>query len=131
MPRFAIVKSGVVKNIVEATADFGTGKSWVPIPTGEVVKKGDQYVNDEFLSAPVSEEVPQIVTMRQGRLALHEAGLLASVDSIIASQTEDIKITWEYSSELERDNPMIESMKGLLGLTDQELDALFIAASKK
>lgn len=131
MAKFAIVINNTVMNVVESDSGFGNAKGWIPVPDGMSVKKGDQYINGEFISTPYVEAVPEIVTMRQGRLALLDAGLLSVVNSTVLTQPLDVQIAWEYSSELERNNPVIAGLKNVLGLTDNDLDALFIAASKK
>lgn len=77
--------------------------------------------------------VPQVVTMRQARLALNAAGLLASVNSTIASMPgptgDAARIEWEFSSTVERHKPLVVSLTPALGLTDAQIDALFIAAA--
>jgi len=70
-----------------------------------------------------------VVSMRQARLALNAAGLLASVEAAVARSTDEVKIEWEYSSELRRDWPTLALLAGALGLTDQQLDALFAQAT--
>lgn len=76
--------------------------------------------------------VPQVVTMRQARLALLGAGLLGGVDAAIAAlpspQKEAALIEWEYSSEVHRNRAFVQSLAGALSLTEQQLDALFLQA---
>lgn len=77
--------------------------------------------------------VPQFVTMRQARLALLDAGLLSSVDAAIAAMSEPAKsaaqIEWEYASEVQRGNGMVPAMAAALGMTESQIDDLFIAAA--
>lgn len=74
------------------------------------------------------------VTMRQARLALHERGLLTSIQTAIDSLEEPIKSTvqieWEYSSEIKRTHEWVISLCTGLGLSDDEIDELFIAAAQ-
>ena len=74
-----------------------------------------------------------VVTMRQARLALLGAGLLATVNSAIAAMPgtagEAARITWEFSSEVKRNQPLVSALGGVLGLTTAQLDALFVTAS--
>lgn len=72
---------------------------------------------------------PSTVTMRQGRLALLQAGLLAQVQSIIDTQGEAEKIEWEYAQTIDRDSPLVAALAAALSLDDAALDALFISAS--
>lgn len=77
--------------------------------------------------------VPQSVTMRQARLALHAAGLLSSVDTAIASMQEPAKtaalIEWEYASAVERNAGLVPAMAAALGMSEADIDDLFIAAA--
>lgn len=77
--------------------------------------------------------VPQMVTMRQARLALLEAGLLQAVNTAIETmqgvEGEAARIEWDYSSEVHRDKALVRYLAPILGLTDQQLDDLFILAA--
>ena len=78
--------------------------------------------------------VPQSVTMRQARLALHAAGLLTSVDAAIAAMPEPDKtaaqITWEFAQTVDRGFGMVPQLAAALGMTETQIDELFIAAAK-
>lgn len=73
--------------------------------------------------------VPQVVTMRQARLALDAAGILPSVQAAINAGSNAAKITWEYSSDVERHNGLVPTMAATLGMTETQIDNLFIAAA--
>ena len=81
---------------------------------------------------PARPHVPASVTMRQARLALLGAGLLASVDAAIdglpSPQKEAARIEWEYATEVQRVSGLVPMMGAALGLDDAALDALFVAA---
>jgi len=75
---------------------------------------------------------PKVVTMRQARLALRELGLLNTIDIAITNGTdEDMKIEWEYATEVNRNWPSLVTMTELLGMSSSELDGLFLLASSK
>jgi hypothetical protein len=74
--------------------------------------------------------VPKSVTMRQARLALLEAGLLETVNAALANAPEAAQIEWEYAMTIEKDNPLIVGLVETLGLSDEQLDQLFINASQ-
>lgn len=80
----------------------------------------------------VAARVPQFVSMRQARLALLAAGLLAGVDAAISAlpspDGEAARIDWEYAVEVRRSSPLIATLGPALGLDDAAIDALFIAA---
>jgi hypothetical protein len=74
-----------------------------------------------------------IVTMRQARLALLAAGLLGQVDGAINAiedpvERQQAQITWEFSTEVERMNPLVTRLGTIFGLTDEQIDDLFILA---
>lgn len=71
-------------------------------------------------------EIP-VITMRQARLALLDAGLLATVDGYISGQLDDaIKIYWDYSTEVHRDNPLVNQILTALGKSSADIDNLFL-----
>ncbi len=80
-----------------------------------------------------SNGIPVEVTMRQAQLALLGAGLLDAVEAAIAAYPGDAgkaaRITWYKSSTVRRSNPLILALMPLLGLTSQQVDALFVVAA--
>lgn len=74
--------------------------------------------------------VPQEITMRQARLVLLGAGLLSGVqtaiDGLPEPQRSAANIEWEFSNTLQRRNPFMLTLGPALGLTDAQIDALFI-----
>lgn len=87
----------------------------------------------EQIAQRQAARVPRAVTMRQARLALLAAGVLAAVDAAIDAMTEPTKsaarIEWEYSGEVQRHNGFVAALGPALGLTEAQIDALFIAAA--
>lgn len=83
--------------------------------------------------APPTLAVPSAVTMRQARLALLGAGLLAGIDAAInglpSPQKEAARIEWEYSQEVQRHNGFVSVLAPMLGLTEAQTDALFLTAA--
>lgn len=93
----------------------------------------DQVASTYVAPPPPVPVVPEAVTMRQARLALLGAGLLAQVDAAIASlpspQKEAAAIEWEYAQEVQRHNGLVPAMAQALGMTEAQLDALFMQAA--
>lgn len=83
----------------------------------------------EALTASPPPAIIQSVTMRQARLQLLAIGKLADIEAAIASMGDAAKITWEFSSVVERNNPLVAPMQVLFGWTDEQMDELFVAAS--
>ena len=85
-------------------------------------------------SKPVSEEsqVPVKVERFQARVALHNAGLLDQVESIMGDAGTDMvaREAWVGASAFRRDSVTIQSMGLALGLSDEQIDGLFVEAGK-
>lgn len=86
----------------------------------------------DYAVALAKAQVPPAVTARQARLALLSAGLLSQVTTILAAMTgpegEAARIEWEYALGIERNSPLVTALSSQLGLTDEQVDNLFIAA---
>lgn len=68
--------------------------------------------------------IPSVVSMRQARLALLQAGKLDAIEAAVAQIGAAAQIEWEYAQTVERSHPLVQS----LGMSDAELDALFTQA---
>jgi hypothetical protein len=76
--------------------------------------------------------VPESVTPAQAKIVLFEAGLLDDVEQMIKShQYRPVRIWWENAVQFDRGNPYLEAMGLEIGLTDEQMDAMFIAAAQK
>lgn len=101
-------------------------------PTGPVLwyMPGDTLPPDP---PPGPPPVPAEVTMRQARLALLGAGLLAGVTAAIDALPEPTRtaarIEWEYSTTVQRHRGIVQQLGASLGMSSAQLDALFIAAA--
>lgn len=118
LDRMIVIDEGQASGWVNYRANEARdGVDLAPVPT-----QGD-----------VSPAVPQQVTMRQARLALLQAGLLAQVDPAIDSlpspEKETARIEWDYSSSVVRSRPLVVMLGQALGLDDAALDQLFITAA--
>ncbi len=76
--------------------------------------------------------VPQSVSPYQARIALLNAGYLSAVEALMADTETDpaAKIAWEYATVWQRDSAFIATLGPALGLTSEQVDALFVAASQ-
>ena len=73
--------------------------------------------------------VPAQVTMRQARLALLDAGLLANVETAIAGAGQAAAIEWEYAQTVDRSSGLVPAMATALGMTEAQIDDLFRLAA--
>ena len=74
---------------------------------------------------PPPPVIPSVITMRQARLALLQAGKLSEVNAAISQAGEAAQIEWEFATEVHRSWPLVAALQSGLGLTDADLDALF------
>jgi len=83
-------------------------------------------------NTPEPADIPPVVipniSMRQARLALLADGLLDDIEA--AMSTPEYKIWWEYSTVVERNNPLVEQVLATLGKSNAEIDQMFIGASQ-
>ena len=130
--QYAIIENNTIANVAEADAPLA--ENWELLQVGAGIGWARTEPGMPFEApAPAPGPVPSSVTMRQARLALLGAGLLASVDAAIDSlpspQKEAASIEWEYASEVQRSSGLVPMMGAALGLDDAALDALFIEAA--
>ena len=143
MSTYARITDGVA---VEVWTDSGLGivpadvfvpalaAQFEPVPVE--VQAGWSLIDGLWTAPPPAPEpVPEIqsVTMRQARLAMLGAGILDQVETAIAAMEGDegraARIDWEYALDVRRDWPLINALGSQLGLTEQQIDELFISAA--
>ena len=110
-----------------------------------VVMSGDDYVIFETLEKVSKEKidaalilkeqkekelsVPSVITKLQAMKQLKAIGRWEEVKALLSSNDE-INDEWILSNELNRKYPLIISMGTALGLTQEDLDNIFIQASR-
>jgi hypothetical protein len=136
--RAAVIEAGRVANIIEieALGDL-LGLELVEVSGGVAI--GDLYDGDEFSEAPEDGgPVPQMVSRFQARAAMLAApatadgygNLLEQIDAAVAaSDNAFIRLAWAEAVEWRRDSPTVNALASSLGVTDEQLDALFRAAA--
>jgi hypothetical protein len=115
----------------------------LPIP--DDAPEGQYYARDLTVDSygwkleDVQEEVIDSVTRIQMRDVLIEQGLFDSIESIIEGMPETseeevidkkkMNDWWNHAPNFRRENARIAIMQAALGLTDEEVDSIFLAAS--
>lgn len=131
-------KTNEVVNIVLADPSTDSppeGYYLVSIEENPEVKIGCIYHADgNYFTFPLEPDpvvgVPDFITPRQARLMLLSMGMLGSVEEMISTQDEATKISWEYSTEFRRENPLLASLAKNIGMTEEQIDNFFIEASR-
>lgn len=120
-------------NSITRTSD----SAQIPLADGNI----DYEAYKEWLAAgntplpadPLITPIPTSVAMRQARLALLQSGLLAQVNAAVAAmpgvEGDAARIEWEFSGTVERSRPLLQSLATALGLTEAQLDELFMLAA--
>lgn len=107
------------------------GHYLVPIDKLPPVEIGDTYdmKSGEFtspLSLPPGPVIPTSLTPRQLRLILNAYGLLDQVEALVATQDKAIQLAWEYATTFLRDDQLLNTMAQHLGITQEQIDTMFI-----
>lgn len=94
----------------------------------------DQY-KATAINAQIPRELgPNVVTMRQARLAMFQAGILTSVDAAIAGmegdEGEKARIEWQYAQTIDRDHPLVTSLSSVLSISESQMNELFATAQQ-
>lgn len=136
MARYALLVGTLVVNVVEADSDWVNAHAPGALLLGasdRVAPRWRRQSGNWVEPAPVAE-MPQAITARQMRRALLDNGYLAQIESIIDSlqepQRSRLRVDWQNTTEFKRDDQTIAALAPILGVTNQQLDRLFIAAAK-
>jgi len=135
MPNFAIIENGTVTNIIVAPSGWSRdGVSTSEIQAGKIVEIGGVWDAANSQTVPVTKpvQVPQSVSRFQARAALHNAGKLAAVETLMAAAETPMlmKLAWQDAQEFQRSSVTVSAMASALGLSAAQTDALFIAAAQ-
>ena len=89
------------------------------------VEAGNEPRVVDYPTPPIPEEV----TMRQAQQALLHAGMLDTVEQVVAQADRAVQIDWHKGQTVRRDWPALTVVQSLLGMTDRQIDELFILAA--
>ena len=101
------------------------------------VGPGYRYIGGKLVPpepvVPAPPSAPRVVTMRQARLALLQAGKLTAVNQTLAALTgvqgEAARIEWEFAASVGRGSELVTMLSAALSLSDDDLEALFTTAA--
>lgn len=121
------IHPAIPADAVEVTAD-----EHAALLAGQAL--GKQISPDETGRPTLIDSVwmpPQIVSRFQARAALHLAGLLPQVETLIADPATDpiARLAWADAQEFRRTSPTVLQIAASLGLTESQLDELFTTAA--
>lgn len=118
---------------------YGSNLVLSPLQISEGAAQGLQELTEaekhELLNPVTTEIVPQSVTKAQGKAALIREGIWQGVLDYVASiedatQKALAEVALNDTTHWQRSSPFLNSAAKALGLSDEQLDQLFIEASK-
>ena len=135
--RMALIRNGVVENVIEADADFAIGDGALVAPAQDA---GPGWTFDGAAFAPPAETppTPRAVSMFQAREALRRTtaaiggNLLDAVNAYVEAHQRDaptLALAWEYATEVERDGKFVTALASVFELDAAAIDELFRLAA--
>jgi hypothetical protein len=123
-----------MKRWVDNTA-VGGEAGYVDLTDEEIAEREAE----EAAIANAPTPVPQWVEMRQAKLVLYatpsptadepDRTLLDVVDAYVSTQSRPVQIEWASATTVWRSRDLVVGIGSALGLTEEQIDQLFIAAA--
>ena len=116
-----------------ATDDYTGPDEYITAPPDfDATRMGEYVYQDGALS--LEHAVPQQVARAQGKAALIVAGLWTGVEAFVAAIEDDTEralaeVALHDTQNWQRSSPFLNAAKDGIGLTDEQLDELFVVAS--
>ena len=96
-------------------------------------KLGDEYLGHHLVEWYMDEPppyVPSQIPLWAAKVVLNENGLLDQADAIVANaNNRTLTLIWEYGNFLDRNSPLLATMADTIGLSNTQLDTMFITAN--
>ena len=126
----AVIKSGVVVNIIEADDSFRLPDATI-VPATPETQMGGLWDGSVF-SPPPAEPIARqrrrmVARLDQFRIALAEAGRLVAVETAVMADPR-AAITWEYGGAIKRNSPLV--IVAATAMTPMQMDTVFRAAMR-
>lgn len=74
------------------------------------------------------ERATMVCSRFQAKAALQAAGLLSTIEAVVAAGDDFVKLAWAEAVEFKRNSPTIAALQDAAGLTDTQIDDLFRTA---
>lgn len=119
----------------EQAVDTLKRKGWIeaPQPEFDAATHTCDWVDGAWSVSAIPTQVPQEVPLWAFRSMLALSGLTDAAEAQIAALPEPEKTValtqWEYGNFIRRDHPLITQMGVQLGLTSEQIDAIFVQAN--
>ena len=124
----ALVLGTEVVDVCTTEFEVATPLFWVDCPdTCEAYKW--EYIDGQVQQKPVvsaEQIVPASISPMQIRMALTQINLRQAVEDVVASGDQDLKDWWEFSTVFLRNHARVEAMRQALGVSDAQVDQIWI-----
>lgn len=117
-----------------ATDEYAGPDEYIDAPADFDADRMGEYVYADG-ALTLAHVVPQQVARAQGKAALIGAGMWPSVLAFVAAIEDDTQrllaeVALHDTQHWQRNSPFLNAAKSGLGMTDEQLDALFVAAAQ-
>lgn len=135
MKHYVRVEGNVVVETLDTDGDianmFHHDLLWME--ADDTVSQGWTYDGENFqppVELPPQIVIPASVTAAQGGIALIQAGKMDAVEEVVhdPETPAEIRWAWRRAQTWERNSPALAFLAQKAGITDQEMDDLFLAA---
>jgi len=142
MKKYAIIKDGIVSQIIEGKDDGS--RNWeeyysdvtkaVAKVAPENVGIGWKYEGDELINPnPVLSEQEQtdqwrateVVDLYKLKIIIDNMGDLDTIETIISSQPKGVQLAWQNANTVRRDSKTVAGLAQVMGYSDTQLDTIF------
>lgn len=122
-------QEGFIVVAKETGEDIKENKDYYKIVDGEIIKKSDEEYEAEQ-EIKERERINNLTcTKRVFALGLQQMGMSYSQLKELISTNEQAQLEWDLCIELERSNPLIDTMAQQFGFESEKIDEIFIKAN--
>lgn len=126
----ALVRNGLVINTIYVREeDLKHFPEYLVCPSN--VCKGWSHESGQFTAPPGSSGLtPECITPLQARRAIRKLGLTARIRAALTSLGDEASEEWDFALEIERDNPILQQVQKISGLSQAQMDDIFRIGSE-
>lgn len=135
--KWARVSNNVAVEVINYSPEiFNPEVTKIFIEVPDETESGDIWDGQSWHHPPTQPEpepgsvVPYEITNWQAKKQLIIEGVYEQVNAAISTMDVDAQVDWNHAAVFKRNYPLILQMQTLLGRTDADTDAYFIAAGK-
>lgn len=121
-----IENNEIAQTSIEASEGF---ESYEGLNENDIMVNPSKY-EFKYNKWVIKMEAIVSISMRQARLILYRYNLLDTINNVVNSLGEEAKLTWEYSSVVEVNNPLVNTVCLQAGMTEEQIETMFREANE-